>query len=198
MAGAIPVIRVIEESLGANKITSIRGILNGTTNYILSQMDDQEKDFQEALADAKKLGFAESNAESDISGKDAMYKIAILVNLFDGKWINLEKIKCVGIEDIGKEEIQKANREGEVIKHIAECHYEQGELVLSVLPVNVPKDHPFAGIKGAGNAIMVTCDNEGDIILQGKGAGSLPTASAVVADIIAVVSGILESGKNSC
>ena len=196
VAGAIPVIRVIEESLGANKITSISGILNGTTNYILSQMDDQEKDFQEALADAKMLGFAESNAESDISGKDAMYKIAILANLFDGQWINLEKIKCIGIEDIGKEEIQKANQEGEVIKHIAECHYEYGKLVLSVLPVKLPKNHLFAGVKGAENAVIVTCDNAGDIILQGKGAGSLPTASAVVADIIAVVGGILESRKD--
>lgn len=191
VAGAIPVIRVIEESLGANKISSISGILNGTTNYILSQMYDEDKGFEEALEDAKGLGFAERNADSDISGKDAMYKIAILANLFDGQWVNLEKVKRIGIEEIGKEEIKKAKLAGEVIKHIAECHYENGELVLSVTPVNLANDHPFARIDGAENAVMVSCDSAGEIVLQGKGAGSLPTASAVISDIMSVVGEIL-------
>jgi len=195
VAGAVPVIRVIEESLGANKITSISGILNGTTNYILSQMEEKDKDFEEALADAKDLGFAESNPESDISGKDAMYKIAILANLFAGQWVNLEKIKRVGIQGIGKKEIKEARQAGEVIKHVAECHYESGRLVLSVLPMSIGKNHPFFRVDGAENAIIVSCDHAGEIILQGKGAGSRPTASAVIADIMSVVGGMVEERK---
>lgn len=192
VAGAIPIIRVMEESLGANRISRVSGILNGTTNYILSKMYEEDKEFEQALEDAQELGYAEKNADLDISGKDAMYKIAILANLFDGKWVNLDAVKRVGIEDIRLEDINAAKKAGVVIKHIAECHYENGELKLSVQPVGLPKNHPFAKVNGAENAVIVSCDSAGEVVLQGKGAGSLPTASAVVADIMAVAEKILE------
>ena len=193
VAGAIPIIQVIRESLGANKITSISGILNGTTNYILSQMSQKDTDFSHALADAQKLGFAECSPEMDISGKDAMYKIAILANLFVGNWVNLEEIKRTGIESIGQKEIQSAKQKGNVIKHIAECHYENNELILSVQPHIIEKSHPFFGVDGSENAIIVSCDNAGEIFMQGKGAGSRPTASAVISDIMSVVKEIVEA-----
>lgn len=186
VAGTIPVVRVIQDSLVANEIQKISGIINGTTNYILSKMMNENQSFESALKKAQELGFAEADPTSDVEGYDAMYKIAILSKLAFGIMPQLEDIKRTGITGVSISDIDTARENGNTIKFIAQAEKHGESVEVSVAPIEISKKHPLANVDGAMNAVYITCDNAGEIMLQGAGAGSRPTASAVVSDIFAI------------
>jgi len=180
VAGGIPVIRPLKESFAANRIEELYGILNGTTNYILSKMTRDKRRFADVLEEAQKLGYAEKEPSSDISGLDAAYKIAILSSIAFETAINVNDISVEGIDKIELEDINLAGELGYVIKLLAIG------LDIRVHPAFISKEHPLALVNDVYNAIYLHGDAVGDVMSYGKGAGQMPTASAVVADIINV------------
>ncbi len=184
VAGGIPIIRPLKESLVASNIKNIYGILNGTTNYILTKMTEEEKEFKEVLQEAQDLGFAESDPHSDISGLDAAYKIAILSSITFETYVDINSVYSEGIEEITLTDIQLADELGYVIKLLAIGKKEENGIDIRVHPAFISKSHPLALVNGVYNAIYLHGDIVGDIMSYGKGAGQMPTGSAVVADII--------------
>ena len=187
VGGGIPIIRSLNKSLTADEITEITGILNGTTNYILTKMTDESVDFDAVLREAQQKGYAEQNPSADIDGYDSCRKIAILLSLAFGKHINYEEIYTEGIRNITQEDIQYARKMGRVIKLLATAKIENHQVFACVSPVLVDASHPLAGVHDVFNAIFVKGNVIGDVMFYGRGAGKLPTASAVVADIVEVV-----------
>ncbi len=188
VGGGIPIIRPLHQCLGANEITEIAGILNGTTNFILTKMIREGSSFEDALKLAKELGYAESNPAADVEGTDACRKICILASLAFGKHVYPDNVSTVGITSITKEDVQYASDWGGVIKligHTSLC--EDGKVQIGVAPCFIPGDSQLAGVDDVFNGILVRGDATGDVVFYGKGAGKLPTASAVVADIIDVI-----------
>ena len=185
VGGGIPVLRPISQCLAANEITEISGILNGTTNYILNKMIVENMDFDSALALAQKKGFAEKNPAADIEGHDACRKICILSSLAYGHHIYPQNVPTHGIRDILVEDVKAAAQLDCAIKLIARSHRdEDGTISASVAPMLVPMSNQLAGVDDVFNAVLVKGDMLGDVVFYGKGAGKLPTASAVVADVI--------------
>ncbi len=187
VAGTIPVIRVIEDSLIANNIYKIEGIINGTTNYILTKMTKDGLSFDEALLQAQELGFAEADSSSDIDGFDALYKIAILSSLAYNINVNLDEIERNALRTVTAEDVKNASYKSCVIKYIAESKFENGKLSLKVGPKEIPLSDPLAFVDNATNAVYLYCDKAGRILLEGQGAGSEPTASAVIGDILNII-----------
>ncbi len=187
VGGAIPVIRPINSSLTADRILEIKGILNGTTNYILTKMSQEGWDFDKALKSAQENGFAERNPEADIEGYDATRKIAILSSLAFGKNVDFEDIYTEGISKITKSDIAYAQELGCAIKLLASSTCEDGKYYAMVSPFMVPCAHPLYAVSGVYNAIFVKGPQIGDVMFYGSGAGKLPTACAVVADIVDAV-----------
>lgn len=187
VAGGIPIIGGINDGLTANKIESLYGIINGTTNYILSKMQFEGKSFEEALNEATEKGYAEADPTSDIEGYDAQYKLAILAALSFGTKINVENVYREGISNIGKDDIECADQFGYVIKLLGIIKEVNDELELRVHPTMISKRHPLANVNDSFNAIFVKGNAVGDLMFYGKGAGDLPTGSAVVGDIISIV-----------
>ncbi|MEG3860844.1 homoserine dehydrogenase [Microcoleus sp. herbarium12] len=197
VGGGIPVIQTLKQSLGANRIKSVTGIVNGTTNYILTRMQSEGADFGEVLADAQQLGYAEADPTADVDGLDAADKIAILASLAFGGRIKLADIHCEGIRQVSAADIDYADKLGFAIKLLAIAQETsriseqngdaEGELLsIRVHPTFVPKAHPLASVNGVYNAILVEGDAIGQLMLYGRGAGAGPTASAVVSDILNV------------
>lgn len=185
VGGGIPIIRPLNQCLAANKINAIAGILNGTTNYILTQMINNGQSFEDALKDAQKLGYAESNPSADVEGVDACRKICILASLATGKKIECDSVYTEGITNISLRNVGYAEKLGYVIKLIGMSRInEDGTALVMVSPMMIPSTNPLAGVEGVNNAIMVTGNAIGDAMFYGPGAGKLPTASAVVADVI--------------
>ena len=184
VGGAIPVIRPINSSLTADRILEIKGILNGTTNYILTQMANEGWEFDKALKTAQELGYAERNPEADIEGYDACRKIAILSSLAFGKNVNYEKIYTEGISKITATDIRYAKKMNCAIKLLAQSTFEDGNYYAMVAPFFVSAAHPLYSVSGVYNAIFVKGSQIGDVMFYGSGAGKLPTACAVVADIV--------------
>ena len=184
VGGGIPIIRPLNQCLAANEISEIMGILNGTTNYILTQMIKKGQTFEDALKEAQEKGYAERDPKADVEGIDACRKIAILTSLISGKEVDCNKISTEGITAITLEDVKYAESLNCVIKLVGvgrKC----GEKVFArVSPLMLPSDHPLAGIEDVFNGILVVGDATGDVMFYGKGAGKLPTASAVVADVI--------------
>ncbi|MBQ2754549.1 MAG: homoserine dehydrogenase [Clostridia bacterium] len=187
VGGGIPIIRPLNNCLAANDITSILGILNGTTNYILTQMFKNGVSFDNALSDAQAKGYAEQNPAADIEGHDACRKIAILSSLAYGKHINSNEIKTEGITKISSADVNYAEEEGYSIKLIGRSKNLGDGVYACVSPVMLPKGHPLSDVEDVFNAILVNGSATGDVMFYGKGAGKLPTASAVVADVIDIV-----------
>lgn len=188
VAGGIPIIMPIKQSLAANKIEKIAGILNGTTNYILSKMEAEKAEFKDVLAEAQQLGYAEADPTDDVEGNDAAYKLSIISSLAFGKRIDIAKIYREGISNISTVDIDYALELGYKIKLIAMGKLvEGGRLDLRVHPTFVSKKHPLAHINGVTNAISVVGDAVGEVNFSGPGAGEMPTASSVVADLISIV-----------
>ena len=187
VGGGIPLVAPLRESLVGNRITQIMGILNGTTNYILSKMTNEGSDFADVLAEAQKRGYAESDPTADVDGFDTMYKLAILANIAFGQRVSLDQILREGIRGVGARDIEYAREMGFVIKLIALARqHESGELELRVHPTLLPQLHPLANVNDVYNGVLMTGDAVGDVMFYGRGAGADPTASAVVADIAEV------------
>lgn len=198
VAGGIPVIQPMKQSLGANRIHTLTGILNGTTNYILTRMQQEKGEFDPILADAQRLGYAEADPSTDIDGLDAADKIAILASLaFNGR-IKLEQVHCEGIRGVTAVDIAYAEKLGFVIKLLAIAHRDldsdSDSLDVRVHPTLVPVDHPLGGVNGVYNAVLLEGEPLGQVMFYGPGAGSGPTASAVVADLINIAA-LLPMGK---
>lgn len=188
VGGGIPIIRPLEHCLAANKITEIFGILNGTTNYILTKMLHEGESFDDALAAAQAKGYAESNPTADVEGYDTCRKIAILAALAFGKHVPSAEIPTEGITKVTLADMQKAEEKGCVIKLIGHAKLEEnGEITCKVAPMPIPKESPLSSVNDVFNAIMVTGDSVGDVMFYGRGAGALPTASAIVGDIIDII-----------
>lgn len=199
VGGGIPIIKPLKQSLGANRISNIIGIVNGTTNYILTQMTAVGADFERVLADAQKLGYAEADPTADVDGLDAADKIAILASLGFGGRVKREDVYCEGIRQVSAADINYADKLGFIIKLLAIAQgskgYESERLQLRVHPTLVPKGHPLASINGVYNAILVEGEPLGQVMFFGPGAGSGPTASAVVSDITNIIGILKSSGK---
>ncbi len=188
VGGGIPIIRPMHQCLTANNIEKIAGILNGTTNYILNQMIKNGKTFETALKDAQNKGFAERNPAADIEGHDACRKIAILASLASGKMVDYNDIDTEGITAITLDDVKYASAMDSVVKLIGYADFgKDGKIYSIVSPMIIKNSSPLAGVDGVMNAIMVTGDCVGDVMFYGAGAGKLPTASAVVADIVDAV-----------
>lgn len=184
VGGGIPVIRPLNRCLSANNITRIAGILNGTTNYILYQMFTNDKTFEDALSDAQAKGYAERNPAADIEGHDACRKIAILSSLASGKEVDSERIPTEGIVNITLSDVKAAEKLGGVIKLIGYADMSDGKVYANVAPMFIKNDNMLSGINDVFNGILITGDAVGDVMFYGAGAGKLPTASAVVADMV--------------
>ena len=189
VAGGVPVVRLIKEGLTANKINKIYGILNGTTNYILSKMEETGKTFSEVLDNAKKLGFAESNPASDLEGNDAADKIKILSSIAFNKTISKNKILTEGIQNINQTDIYHAKDLGYKIKLLAIAEIRNNKLIERVHPCLILKNSYIANINGVLNAIVVNGYPIGKSVLQGEGAGPGPTSSALISDLCSILSG---------
>jgi len=191
VGGCMPTIKSMRESLVANHIHAMTGILNGTCNYILSKISDEGITFQEALAEAQKQGYAEADPTLDVGGFDTAHKIAILTALAYGMEINLQDVYVEGISGITPLDIEFAEQFGYRIKLLAISKFENDRVEARVHPTMVPFDNLLASIKGTVNAITISADAVGDILLYGHGAGRMPTASAVLSDVVDIARNIL-------
>lgn len=187
VGGGIPIIKNLKELTYVSKITKITGILNGTTNFILTRMFEG-MDYDEALKLAQEKGFAESDPTADVEGYDMMRKIAILSDLAFKTYVDINKIKHQGITKITKEDIKKAKANNEIIKYVCEAYLtEDNKLDISVMPEAYPNNHFFSNVNDEYNAIILETYPNDTLMFIGKGAGSLPTASAIVSDIMDIM-----------
>jgi len=191
IGGAIPIIRSIREAFVANRIQAIEGIVNGTANYILSKMSDENCDFETALKEAQEKGFAEADPTFDIEGIDSAHKIAVLTRLAYGTPVSFDDITVSGISGITSEDIVCAQEFGYRIKLLAISKYDGQAIDIRVHPAMIPIAHPMANVNGSMNAIRVCDDMMEENVLIGHGAGALPTGSAVVGDVVEIARNIL-------
>ena len=199
VAGAIPILRPIRDSLSGDRITRVLGIVNGTTNFILDQMDSTGAQFADALAEAQKLGYAEADPTADIEGHDAAAKAAILASLSFHTRFALSDVHCEGITSVTAADIAAAKDAGFVIKLLAIAEKltdAQGEEGVSVRvhPTLLPREHPLAAVRGAFNAVFIEAENAGELMFYGQGAGGTPTASAILGDLISAARRLVLGG----
>jgi homoserine dehydrogenase len=186
VGGGIPILSSLTNALLANEYEEILGILNGTTNYILTQMTEYGLPYEQVLKEAQEKGFAEADPTADVEGHDVANKLSILISLAFGQRVPPEAIPTEGITGITMSDIEKAAADGGRIKLIASARRRAGSLEYSVRPVVLPDSHPLAGVGNEFNAIFVTGNAVGDLMFYGKGAGPLPTGSAVMGDVIEI------------
>lgn len=184
VAGGVPIIAALTQSLAANQILAIQGILNGTSNFILTQMSEKGTTYADALAEAQQLGYAEADPTLDVDGSDAAHKLAILAHIAYGVPIPLSAIERRGIESVDPIDIHFARELGYTIKLLAETYLFEKQIALHVSPVLLRQTTPLAQVRGAYNAISIVGDAVGHTLFYGQGAGMMPTASAVIADLI--------------
>lgn len=200
VGGGIPIVRPLKQCLVGNKISKVMGIVNGTTNFILTQMSEVGCPFDEALEEAQRRGYAERDPSADIEGHDAAAKIAILASIAFNSRVSSSQVYTEGISNIKIQDIAYARELGCVVKLIAMAKEENGELEVRVHPTMIPCAHPLASVDGVYNAIFVVGDAVGEVMFFGEGAGSMPAASAIVGDIIDIVRNIQQgsSGRVGC
>ncbi|MGL4800104.1 MAG: homoserine dehydrogenase [Cellulosilyticaceae bacterium] len=184
VGGGIPIIRPLNSALTADEIYEITGILNGTTNFILTKMRDEKRTFEDVLKEAQDLGYAERNPEADVEGHDACRKIAILSSLAFSQHVDYKEIATQGITRITSADMDDATAMGYTIKLLGSCKKQDGNVFASVAPTMISKAHPLAMVNDVFNAVFVKGNMVGDVMFYGRGAGKLPTASAMVADMI--------------
>ncbi|MDQ1059303.1 homoserine dehydrogenase [Arthrobacter globiformis] len=199
VAGAIPILRPIRDSLSGDRITRVLGIVNGTTNFILDQMDSTGAQFADALAEAQRLGYAEADPTADVEGHDAAAKAAILASLSFHTRFDLEHVYCEGITRVSAADIAAAKEAGFVIKLLAIAEkIGNGDgsegVSVRVHPTLLPREHPLAAVRGAFNAVFVEAENAGELMFYGQGAGGTPTASAVLGDLVSAARRIVLGG----
>jgi len=187
VGGGIPILRALATSLTGDEVEEVTGILNGTTNYMMTKMFYEGADYEEVLKEAQANGYAEADPTADVEGFDACRKIAILASIISGKTVDFEEIYTEGIRKITVEDVKYAKELGMTIKLLAECKKTDGKWYASVAPYLLGKEHPLYSVNGVFNAVCVRGNMLGDAMFYGSGAGKLPTASAVAADIIAEV-----------
>ncbi|WP_407272543.1 homoserine dehydrogenase [Radiobacillus sp. PE A8.2] len=190
VAGGIPILRSLSDGLASDRIQKIMGIVNGTTNYILTKMSDEQLDFASVLQEAQDLGFAEADPTSDVEGIDAARKMTLLANLAFKMDIALEDVEVIGITGITQEDISFADSLGYTIKLIGIASSHEGKVEVSVEPTLLPHEHPLAMVKNEYNAVYVHGEAVGETMFYGPGAGSMPTATAVVSDLMEAVKNI--------
>ncbi|NPV28635.1 MAG: homoserine dehydrogenase [Firmicutes bacterium] len=200
VGGGIPVIRILKESLAANRIEEVIGIVNGTTNYILTRMSEEELDFATALRAAQAAGYAEADPSADIEGYDAARKIAILASIAFNTRVTPDDVFVEGISKIAPEDISYARELGYVIKLLAIARAREEEIEVRVHPAFLPQNHPLASVRGVFNAIFIRGNAVGETMFYGQGAGQMPTASAVVGDIMEIIRNMesKSTGRSAC
>jgi homoserine dehydrogenase len=186
VGGGIPIIRPLKECLAGNEITEVMGIVNGTTNYILTKMTQEGWDFDDALKEAQRLGFAEADPTADVEGLDAGRKMAILASIAFHSRVTFKDVDVKGITRITAKDIQYAKEFGYTLKLLGVARNEEGKMEVGVSPMMIPSTHPLANVNDSFNAVFVHGDAVDDAMFQGRGAGEFPTASAVVGDLISV------------
>lgn len=187
VAGAIPLLRPLRESLVGDRVKKVLGIVNGTTNYILTKMDETGASFEDALAEAQKLGYAEANPSADIDGHDAAAKAAIVAQLAFHTRVTIDDVYCEGISKVSAKDVKAAKEMGFVIKLLAIAErLDEESIVVRVHPAMIPRSHPLASVREAFNAVFVEAEAAGSLMFYGRGAGGAPTASAVLGDLVAV------------
>lgn len=184
VAGGIPIIRTITDSMQANNITRVMGIINGTTNYILTKMSEEGREFSDVLKEAQDLGYAEANPSADVDGFDAMYKLSILSSLAFHAHMPIEVVYREGIRNLTAADFSAAKMLGCKIKLLAIGKKNGNKIEVRVHPTMLPEQHPLATVRGVFNAVFLTGHAVDDVMLYGRGAGCMPTASAVVSDVI--------------
>lgn len=200
VAGGIPIIRPLKQCLAVNEIDEVIGIVNGTTNYILTKMFEDGMDFSEALAKATELGYAEADPTADVEGLDAGRKVAILASIAFHSRVVFDDVYTEGITKISAKDIAYAKEFGSVIKLLGVAHNREDGIEVAVYPMMLPKNHPLASVRDSFNAVFVHGDALDDAMFYGRGAGELPTASAVMGDVIDIIRDIQFSctGRISC
>ena len=187
VAGAIPLLRPLRESLVGDRVKKVLGIVNGTTNYILTKMDETGASFKDALAEAQKLGYAETDPSADIEGNDAAAKAAIVAQLAFHTRVTIDDVYCEGISKVSANDVKAAKEMGFVIKLLAIAErLDEQSVVVRVHPAMIPRSHPLASVREAFNAVFVEAEAAGSLMFYGRGAGGSPTASAVLGDLVAV------------
>jgi len=196
VGGGIPIIKAIREGLAANKINSAAGIINGTSNFILSEMRDKGSDFADVLAEAQRLGYAEKDPTFDIEGVDAAHKLTIIASLAFGIPLQFERVYREGITKISPEDVQYAEELGYRIKHLGITKRTEKGIELRVHPTLVPNKRLLANVEGVMNAVLVESDALGQSLYYGAGAGALPTSSAIIADLVDVTRALTTDSGN--
>jgi homoserine dehydrogenase len=186
VCGAIPIVRALTRGLAGDRVAEVSGILNGTCNYILTRMEQDDLDFDAALRLAQERGFAEADPTLDVSGQDAAQKLAILAGIAFGRVENPSHIKVHGIDDISKNEIEQARARRCVVRHVASARRVAGGVELRVERRELPEFHPLAAVRDENNAVVVRSRAAGEMFFSGKGAGAMPTAAAVLSDVIEI------------
>jgi len=197
VAGAIPIIKPLKESLAGDRIRRVVGILNGTTNYILTRMTEEGASYDDVLADAQALGYAEADPTADVGGHDAAAKCAILASLAFDSSVHGDDVHREGIENVTATDIRTADRLGYVIKLVGIASEVDDQVAVRVHPAFLPKEHPLAAVRDAFNAVYVEAEAAGELMFYGRGAGAEPTGSAVVGDIIDVSRNLLQTARGA-
>jgi homoserine dehydrogenase len=187
VAGAIPIIRSMRESLAGDQITRVMGIVNGTTNFILTKMHEEGREFADVLKEAQVLGYAEADPAADVDGHDAAAKAALLASLAFHSTVTIDEVYCEGISKISLDDVKAAKKMNAVIKLLAIAEItEKDEISVRVHPMMLPSSHPLASVRDVFNAIYVESESAGELMFYGRGAGGAPTASAILGDLVAV------------
>ena len=195
VAGAIPLLRPLRESLAGDTVRRVLGIVNGTTNFILTKMDEQGADYAEVLAEAQALGYAESDPTADVEGFDAAAKAAILAELAFHTRVTADDVHREGMSSVTASAIEAARAMGFVIKLLAVAERVDDGVIVRVHPTMVPRTHPLASVREAFNAVFIEADAAGQMMFYGRGAGGAPTASAVLGDLVAVARNLTSGGR---
>lgn len=196
VGGAIPILRPLRESIVGDHVHRIMGIVNGTTNYILTKMDERGSEFALALKEAQDLGFAEANPSADVDGNDAAAKAAILAGLAFHTRVSIDDVYCEGISKISSRDVQVAHDIDHVIKLLAIAESTpDNQISVRVHPTLIPREHPLAAVRNSFNAVFVEAESAGELMFYGRGAGGAPTASAVLGDLIAIARNKTRGGE---
>jgi homoserine dehydrogenase len=193
VAGGVPILKLIEQGLGANKIELVAGIINGTGNFILTEMRDKGRSFDDVLKEAQDLGYAESDPTYDVEGIDAAHKLAILSSMAFGCKLEFDNVSTIGISEIEGEDVSYAGDLGYYIKHLGIAKNNNGEIEMRVHPTLIPKTTLLANVDGVMNAVLVNGNAVGTTLYYGAGAGSDATASAVIADLLDIMNGTVNN-----
>jgi len=197
VAGAIPIIRPLKESLAGDRVRRVVGILNGTTNYILTRMSEEGADYATVLADAQALGYAEADPTADVGGHDAAAKCAILASLAFDTVVHANDVFREGIDGVTPTDLRVADRLGYVVKLVGIAGETDDKIGVRVHPVFLPKAHPLASVRDAFNAVYVEAEAAGELMFYGRGAGAMPTASAVAGDVVDVARNLLQTARGA-